>query len=93
MLLCDFPDLVAHVGFGVLNGDTELLSELLEFLKVLTGTSTSGFVSLFEELGAVLGDGLHNLLEILKLVHLDAGDVLLRNEKVGWAETDWLRRF
>lgn len=66
-LLCDW---VGHVGLCVLNGDTELLCKLLEFLKVLASTSASGLVTLLEELGAVLGHGVHDFLEMLKLFHL-----------------------
>lgn len=60
---------VSHVCLCVLDGDAELLSKLFEFLKVLAGAGAGGLVALLEELGAVLGHGVHDFLEVLQLVH------------------------
>lgn len=61
---------VSHVCLCVLDGDTKLLGELFELLEVLAGAGTGGLVSLLEELCAVLGDSIHDFLEVLQLVHL-----------------------
>lgn len=56
---------VGHVCFCVLYCDTQLLRELLELLQVLSGAGSGRFVTLLEELGAVLGHGVHDVLELL----------------------------
>lgn len=56
---------VSHVCFCVLYCDTQLLRELLELLQVLSGAGSGRLVALLEELGAVLRDGVHDLLKLL----------------------------
>lgn len=72
-----------HVGFCILYCDTQLLCEFFEFLQIFASSSSSGFVSFLKELCAILGDGVHDVLELLKLFH--HGGRLQSGEKWGEA--------